>query len=261
MTERRIEDWKLPLPSGGLLRGHVSYAAGPVSWAVVYVHGFGSTRHGEKATALERACTRHGFPFAAFDFRGHGESTGTMGELHCAGLIEDLQVIVRSLAERGIKRLCLVGSSMGGWATAWFTVRHPDPVVACVLIAPALQFPRGFWARLDERQRADWKRTGRLQVKNEWLDTEVGYCLAEERDRYPLEALQREWRRPLLVMHGMRDDVVPYRDSLTFVEGIASGEIEIRLYRDGDHRLMTRADEMAEAACTFFARHAGRCLL
>jgi hypothetical protein len=32
--------------------------------------------------------------------------------------------------------------------------------------------------------------------------------------------------------------------------------MELRLYKDGDHRLLAYSEEMAEAACNFFARHA-----
>jgi hypothetical protein len=53
-------------------------------------------------------------------------------------------------------------------------------------------FPRTLWDRLTEEQRWSWQQTGRLQVRNEWLDTEVGYCLAEDRDRYPAEQLAAE---------------------------------------------------------------------
>jgi abhydrolase domain-containing protein 10 len=254
MGPRQLEPVRVALPAGGFLQGGLSYRDEPADWAVVYVHGFGSVRDGEKGQALEAACARRGYTFAAFDFRGHGESSSTLRELRCAGMLEDLEAVRACLADRGITRLCLVGSSMGGWASAWFALRHPDVVPACVLIAPAFDFPRTLWDRLTEEQRRSWQQTGRLQVRNEWLDTEVGYCLAEDRDRYPAEQLAAGLRTPLLIFHGMRDDTIPYRRTLPLVESAAFGQIELRLFKDGDHRLLALKDEMAEAACDFFAR-------
>jgi alpha-beta hydrolase superfamily lysophospholipase len=250
---RRQESLRLPVPDQGDLRGHLSYTDRPGDRAVLYVHGFGSVRGGEKARALEAACERRGWTFAAFDFRGHGESCGRMLDLRCSGLLEDLETAWNELRRRGVERLCLVGSSMGGWAAAWFSVRDPDRVTACACIAPAFDFPQSGWDRLTEAEREAWRRTGRMRVRNQWVDVEVGYGLAEEHDRYPVDRLISEWRTPLLIFHGMRDDVVPYQGSLRLVQAAPGPDLELRLYKEGDHRLLDRCDEMAEAACNFFA--------
>ncbi len=258
MSTRQHETDRLSLPGAHHVEVYLSYPDRPADWAVVFVHGFGSTRLGEKAQALEAVCARHGLTFAAFDFRGHGQSSGTLLELRGSGLLLDLEAVQGHLAGRGVRRLCLVGSSMGGWASAWFTLRHPEIVPACVLIAPAFDFIRSRWARLSEAERAQWQQTGRLRVRNEWLDTEIGYALVEESDQYPLEQLAAGWQRPLLIFHGMRDDTVSYRDSLTFVERASFADMELRLLRGGDHRLSVFKDEIAETACRFLMqRQAG----
>src|SRR5262245_31841150 len=110
---------ELPAPDGLKLRGIFRPAppapedqATPV---IVFVHGFGSTRGGEKAAAFEAECMRRGWAFAAFDFRGHGESDGTMLELCGSRLLEDLDVITATVGARAGGPLFLAGSSMGGW--------------------------------------------------------------------------------------------------------------------------------------------------
>jgi pimeloyl-ACP methyl ester carboxylesterase len=254
MSRRSDEVFPIPLVTGGSLQAYLSYTGEPSDWAVVYVHGFGSTRTGTKAEAVEAACARRGWTFAAFDFRGHGKSSGTLLELRGSGLLEDLAGLRDALAGRGVNRLCLVGSSMGGWAAAWFAVRHPGSVVGCVLLAPAIDFLRYRWTSLTESERTAWKRTGRLRVQNEWIDVELGYSATEEIDLFPAESLAAQQARPVLIFHGMRDEVIPYAQSLAFVEAAGYPDIELRLYKNGDHRLLAYKDEMAEAACAFFAR-------
>src|SRR5262245_12617841 len=73
-------------------------------FAVVWVHGFGSHRGGDKSEAVRAECARRGWTLAAFDFRSHGESTGAMHELRASRLIEDLVSIRDWLAERGHTR-------------------------------------------------------------------------------------------------------------------------------------------------------------
>jgi alpha-beta hydrolase superfamily lysophospholipase len=254
MTQRHEETFRLALPGSDELEVYLSFADERNDWAVVYVHGFGSTRSGEKSQALERACAGRGWTFAGFDFRGHGSSTGRMLDLCGSRLLEDMEVLQTGLARRGVSRLYPVGSSMGGWAAAWFTLRHPDVVPACAVIAPAFDFVRHRWDRLSEEERLHWRQTGRFRVQNEWVDTEIGYCLVEEIDRFPLEQLAAGWPRPLLLFHGMRDETIPYTHSVAFAERSPYPDIELRLYRGGDHRLVAWKDDMAEAACDHFAR-------
>jgi pimeloyl-ACP methyl ester carboxylesterase len=254
MSSRQEQTVRLDLPDGGALHLYLSQPARPCDWAVVYAHGLGSRRTGEKALALEAACARREWVFASFDFRGHGESSGSLLELRSSGLLDDLATVRGHLAELGIRRLCLVGSSMGGWAAAWFAVRHPDAVPACVLVAPAFDFPRGRWARLSDGERLQWQQTGRLRVRSEWIDTEIGYSLVEEVDQFPVEVLADRLSCPLLIFHGMQDEQVPFSHSVALAEQAASPKIELRVYKDGDHRLLPYKDEMAEAACVHFAR-------
>jgi pimeloyl-ACP methyl ester carboxylesterase len=255
MNARQHEALRLPLPAGGQLVGSLSYSDSPGSACVLYVHGFGSTRAGEKAEALEAACARRGWTYAAVDFRGHGGSPGTMLDLRGSALQEDLGRLRDHLAELGVHRLFPVGSSMGGWAGAWFALRHRESVPACAVVAPAFRFLEHRWEELDEAPRADWQRTGRHRYRNQWLDVELGFGLMEERDRFAFERLTAEWSTPLLIFHGMHDETVPYTDSLEFARRAAFGGIELRLFKSGDHRLLAFKDELAEGACAFFARH------
>jgi uncharacterized protein len=251
MMPRSTESYRLPVPSGEI-QVHRSYCDAAGDFAVVFVHGFGSTRKGEKARALEDACARRSWTFAAFDFRGHGDSTGRMLELKGSTLLEDLETLHADLATKGARRLYLVGSSMGGWTAAWFTIRHPGVVPACVVIAPAFDFIRNRWTRLSDDERAAWQRTGRHRVQNEWVDTEVGYALIEEIDHFPMERLAADWCTPLLIYHGTADEAVPHSHSVAFVERCAY-PIELRLMEGGDHRLNTWKEEIMEGTCEFFA--------
>jgi pimeloyl-ACP methyl ester carboxylesterase len=253
-SSRKQESIHLGLPGGGRVHTYFSHENEPGDWSVVSVHGFGSVHGGEKAQALEAACARRGWSFAAFDFRGHGGSSGSMLELRGSSLLEDLEAVRAHLAERGVRRLGLFGSSMGGWAAAWFALRHPRTVFACVLLAPAFDFPSSRWSRLDEAERLRWQQTGRHRVQNEWVDAEIGYGLVEEIEDYPVDRLADEWCTPLLIFHGVQDDVVPYTHSIALMERTVLPHVELRLLKGGDHRLIAYRDEIAEAACAFLAR-------
>jgi alpha-beta hydrolase superfamily lysophospholipase len=252
-TEKLPDVHRIESPAGLLVGDYQAGTADP-SFAVVWVHGFGSHRGGEKAAAVRAECGRRGWSFAAFDFRGHGGSSGTMHDLRATRLLEDLHFVREFLADRGHTRLGLIGSSMGAFAAAWFALRNPRAVVGCVLLAPAFGFLERRWTRLTEGERDEWSRTDRLRVTNEWVDVEVGYGLVEERESFRPRDLADDWKTPTLIFHGLADDVVPVEDSLDFVRRAAYPGIELRLLKDGDHRLTVYKDEIAAEAARFFAR-------
>lgn len=245
----------IPLPDGGTLVGDLSYAQTTGDFAVVWVHGLGSNRGGEKAQALEAACSRRRWTFAAFDFRGHGQSSSTLRDMRATRLVQDLQAVQSCLRERGIGRIALVGSSMGAFAAAWFAVGMQREVVpACVFIAPSFSFLDRLAASVSPAELDAWRQTRVREFQNEWIAIELGYGMLEERVDYPLVGLVQQWSLPTLIFHGMQDRTVPWEESVHFVQSTQRAQAELRLYREGDHRLTAFKDEIAEETCRFLAR-------
>lgn len=77
---------------------------------MVFLHGFGSYRTGEKARFFRRFFLDHGLDYCAFDFQGHGESGGSMTRLTLSRNLEDIGRVRDHLHERGYRRLVLFGS-------------------------------------------------------------------------------------------------------------------------------------------------------
>jgi pimeloyl-ACP methyl ester carboxylesterase len=253
-THRSSEQVRLNVAPGEWLTGQWSTTAATAPVGLVYVHGFRSVRYGEKAQALEEACARRGWTFATFDFRAHGQSSGQMKDLRPSQLLQDLNAIHDFLSERGVLQIGLVGSSMGGWVAAWFALRHPGKVIATTLIAPGFHFLTARWEKLNDEQRQAWKSEGILRIRNDWVDVDLGYGLVEEAPQYPPQELIDHLHTPTLIFHGMADEIVPYQRSLNFLERTRFTAVELRLYKDGDHRLTDRKHEIAEASCAFVER-------
>lgn len=249
---RTIEPVHIDIPGGEHLRGDLHFNRLPGEHAIVFVHGFGSRRDGEKSIALANACERASNTYFCFDFRGHGDSSGTMRELRPTRMIEDLATVRDYLASRGIKQLGLVGSSMGGFASVWFALQSKE-VYACALIAPAFRFLERRWNLMSEAERLKWQTVGWMRYKNNYVDVEVGYGLMEEHTLFPWDQLAKQWTKPALIFHGTRDETVPHRDSIEFLDKANDGNIELRLFKNGDHRLVAYKDEMAAEACRFLA--------
>ena len=249
---RRRDSIEVQLREGSVLRGALSFTEGTSGKvpSVVFAHGLGSTGSGEKAQALEAECGSRCWNFASFDFRGHGQSDETLLELSGSRLIEDLEAITRMVTSRAGGPLFLFGSSMGGWTAVWVAARYPERIAACALVAPALRFLE--WNKLSEQEREDWRRTGRIRIGSDPDAMELGCGLLQEAALYPYEILLNRFRTRSLIFHGMHDDLVPFSDSIDFASRCAAADVELRMFKDGDHRLNSHKTGISRAACEFF---------
>jgi len=245
-------DFAVTAAGGAVVRGVYSRGHSDTVPCVVFAHGLGSDRRGEKATSIERECRRREWAFAAFDFRGHGASEGRLSDVLGSSLIDDMDSVRAFVSGRTAGPLFFVGSSMGGWVSAWYAARNPDRVAACALVAPALHFLE--WRGLPPEELEAWRKSGRRRLRDGFIDAELGYGLCEEAASFPVEELERSLRAPLLVFHGMCDDVVPFVDSVSFLQRCAAEPAELRLFRSGDHRLNSVKEEIARGSCDFFQR-------
>jgi pimeloyl-ACP methyl ester carboxylesterase len=242
-----------PVERGGAcLRG--TYCASveeqPVP-AVVFAHGLGSTHWGEKASAFEQACASQGWSFLAVDFRGHGQSDGRISEMRALDWVEDLALMVGEARSRAGGPVFLVGSSQGGWATAWVSVLQPEKIAACALIAPALKLWE--WLPLSAAEREAWLRTGRHRIQTEHLDLELPSSMLDEGAAYPFETLLARFHHPAILFHGMADTVIPAAVSLEFAERSSSVDLRLCLSKTGDHRLTRERHWLARESYHFFA--------
>ena len=165
---------------------------------VVYLHGFASSPLSSKARFFKRKFAACGVPMAIPRL-----DEGRFEELTISG---QLRVIERSVGEHGGERpVVLMGSSLGGYLAALYAARNPAQVDRLVLLAPAFQFPRRWRERYSPE---NWKREGSMAVFHygEGRERRLGYQFVEDAARYEDEP---EFPQPALILHGVRDDVVP----------------------------------------------------
>jgi len=193
----------------------------------LYLHGMGSVRAGEKSDSLFAHAKAQGRAATRFDFRGHGESSGSLGQVTIRDLVADTLLLLDRLGPS-----ILVGSSLGGLVAAMVTATATDRVQGLVLIAPAL----GFMNRLEHRLGPD----GCMQTSDGRRFLVSQEVLADART-IDEARLPREIHAPTLVVHGTADDVVPFAHSVAFHADLAALSKRLWLVPDGDHRLNTVA--------------------
>lgn len=208
---------------------------------VVFCPGFKSDMAGTKAETLDAFCAAGGRQYTRFDYQGHGESSGDFADGTIGTWLDDTLAIIDQVA-KGPQ--ILVGSSMGGWIALLVARARPERIAGLVLIAPAADFTERMWQRLDAPTRRLLETEG-VWVRPSEYDP-AGYPitmrLIDEGRRHLLLPGPIPFHGPVRILHGIRDDAVPWRRSLEVAEALASEDVEITFVKNGDHRLSEPKD-------------------
>lgn len=221
-------------PDGRRIAYALSEGKGP---CVIFLGGYRSDMTGSKATALEAFCRSKGQRFLRMDYTGHGQSSGDFRD----GCIGAWKRDVLDMIERfgGDGDIILIGSSMGAWL-ALLAARERKDIKALVGVASAPDFTeRLIWASMTDAQKAEMETNGEFLVPNCYGGEPypITKKLIEEARNHLLLSDAIDIRVPVRLMHGIKDDDVPWKMSVTLTERLASNNVQLTLVKDGDHRL------------------------
>ena len=231
---------------GVTLSGWLIPAARETRTAVIVMHGFSGHRLPELAAFVPWLHERH--HVIQFDFRGHGESEGSLVTL---GSHErrDVAAAVRFAESRGLGPTALFGISMGA---AISIVSAPDlPVAAVVADAAFAELRHPVASRMRELG-YPLSRLGARVV--------VGGVMLRARSRLmdPIRAVARIAPRALLLIAPREDRLISWRQSLRLFE--AAGEPkELVVVEGAGHAEAYAMDPKAyrERVLDFLERHLG----
>ncbi len=210
---------------------------------VLFCPGFNSNMQGDKALALEAWCSAQGRQYTRFDYSGHGESGGSFEEGTIGRWLADTLAILDHVT--GGPQV-IVGSSMGGWIMLLAALARPQRISGLVGIAAAPDFTEALWAHgLDDIQRQQLEEAGYCDLPNCYDDGEpyrISRRLLEEGREQLLLADDIAIDLPVRLIHGQRDDDVPWETALELARRLRSHDVEVQLVKNGEHRLSRRQD-------------------
>ena len=107
---------------------------------IVFLHGFMSDLTGKKIQVLAKLCAKQKVAFLAFEYSGHGKSSGQLSDYGIEDWIEQSKEIIEKITKN--KKIILVGSSMGAWIGIALISKLKRSIKAFVGIASAPDFTK-----------------------------------------------------------------------------------------------------------------------
>ena len=99
--------------------------------------------------------------------------------------------------------------------------------------------------RLDEAQLLQLEQTGYCDIANDYDDGQpyrISRHMLDEGDHHLLLQGEIPIDLPVRLIHGQRDEDVPWQLSLAIAEKLNSVDVELQLVKAGDHRLSEPED-------------------
>ena len=205
---------------------------------ILFLPGYMSDMTGGKATALDAWAGTNGYAMLRFDYSGCGESEGEFADRTLDDWLADTLHMIDRVAA-GL--VLLVGSSLGGWLALLAARQRPERVAGLVGIAPAPDFTG--WG-FSDAERARLARGETLSEATPYSGdpyiTTAAFWRSGEANRVLGGPIAVEV--PVRLLHGQADADVPWDISLQIASRVNSADVEVRLIKDGDHRLSRPRD-------------------
>jgi pimeloyl-ACP methyl ester carboxylesterase len=212
-----------------------THGTGP---CLVFLPGYMSDMRGSKAAALLAEAEARGRACLLLDYSGCGLSGGAFAEGMLSRWRDEVLALVASYVSGTV---LLVGSSMGGWLMLLVAEHLRHRLAGLIGIAPAPDFTRwGYTAA----QRAALAAGETIYEPNPYgpkpTPTHPGF-FADAECHLRLDGAI-DLACPVRLLHGKADADVPWDISLRLKQALRSGDVQVTLVEDGDHRLSRESD-------------------
>ncbi|MBD2186870.1 YqiA/YcfP family alpha/beta fold hydrolase [Pseudanabaena mucicola] len=204
----------------------------------LYLHGFASSPKSYKAQYMQQKFEQLGLTLPVPDLN--------LTDFSRVTLSEQLAYLDRNFLQTH-EPITVFGSSLGGFLAVLLAAQNPL-VEKLVLFAPAFGFSQRIAKALGEQNVDKWKQEGSREFYHYGLKRNVNlhFQFFDDAQQYSEDLLKRSL--PILIFHGVHDDVVPAYLSEDFAK--LRSQITLKLL-DDDHALGKDLDHSWEEICKF----------
>ena len=209
---------------------------------IFFLGGYKSDMNGSKTSFLNEFCQKNQINYTCFDYFGHGESSGELLEGTISVWLENVILMMEKIIK---SPAIIIGSSMGGWLALLLAVKRPDLVKSVIGIAAAPDFTEKLvWHKLSESQKSQLEKSNVIYLGEEKTESVLPFTKNLLKDGRKHLLLDREIniKKPVTLIHGMKDVDVPYQYAFEIEERLSSNNVTIMLKNDGDHRMSREED-------------------
>ena len=218
---------------------------------LVFLPGYMSDMSGSKAAALFARAEAEGRGCLLLDYSGCGMSSGAFADGTLSRWRDEALALI---AAEVTGPVLLAGSSMGGWLMLLVAEHLGARLAGMIGIAAAPDFTRWGYTPAQQAMLAAGETVFEPNPYGPEPTPTHAAFYADAAQHMRLES-GAALTAPVHLIHGQRDDDVPWEVSLKLAAALASDAVQVTLIKDGDHRLSRASDiaVIAGAVAAFYA--------
>ncbi len=200
---------------------------------VLLLHGFGSDQE-EKGNfdELSKQLLEHGIDSLRFDYLGHGKSEGNTEDVTISSVLQEAKMLLQKYPH---KMIDVVGVSYGGGVAT--ILANEINIERMVLWSPLIDYennimhPQNHFCRefLGEEAIKQIRENGYAIFGVDGVKFNMN--LFHDAKKYHPKEILSHYHKPVKIIHGTRDIIVPYQQSLQ----LQSNDIEVQLIEGASH--------------------------
>ena len=206
---------------------------------IIFIHGLNSDMNGAKALTVEKYARKNNLNFIRFDCRGHGKSYGRFEEFTISDWRKDLLNIIDHVA-RGPQ--ILIGSSMGGWLMMLAAKARPQRISGMIGLAAAPDFGKDLYNSLNKKNKKEITTNGITKYSSYGFSYYLTKKFFIEAEKNRVLKNSFRFTKPLVLIHGLKDNVVKEDVPRKILKKITGKKINIIYLKESDHRLSSETD-------------------
>lgn len=219
---------------------------------VMILHGFNGHKKMCLLTELARQLNARGIATIAFDFNGHGQSEGSFLDMTILNELEDARKVYEYVSQLpAVTSVSAAGHSQGGVVTAMLAGQlGKDKIKSIALLAPAAELKddtaKGllFGTRFNPKQVPEYITL--------YTGLKVGKAFLETTQTLPIYETAAHYEGPVLIVHSVLDELVPYRYGEQFSRIYKN--VQMETLQEYDHSFTQDIEAVDEIVANFFAK-------
>ncbi|MBR0203912.1 MAG: alpha/beta hydrolase [Synergistaceae bacterium] len=216
---------------------------------VITAHELGSN-YARRWPQYGEALASQGIAVYTFDFAGGGSKARTDGtpgshsdgettEMSVMTEVKDLECVLESAKSWNFvdaNKIAIIGGSQGGAVSVITAARHADEIAGLVLLYPALIIQEDLHKKFAKKEDCP-----PVYSYNGWLDVSPIYV--NDMWDYDIYADMPKYSKPVLILHGDKDFIVPIEYSQRAAKTYPDSEFHV--IKNGDHGFQGETFEQA----------------
>ncbi|MEW6670717.1 MAG: alpha/beta fold hydrolase [Thermodesulfobacteriota bacterium] len=197
---------------GETLAGTLHQPEKPSGKGIIIGHCFTCSRHTRVLQQMGRDLSAARFLVLRFDFSGNGQSEGAFVESSHSKHVAEMETAASFLADNGARWMGLAGHSMGGTIALLAAARMKSVQSVCILATRVSGMKATHF--LSSGQQAELQRSGRVSFSSRGRSLELSKDFFDDADTYDMLKVVDSIKKPLLIVHGDQDEIVPVNEAL-----------------------------------------------